>query len=48
MKIDYAEAYVLDDGQTEVDIKTNEQSLPDYELYWTLDNDKYTKEKSIC
>ncbi len=45
MKIDYAEAYVLDDGQTEVDIKTDEQNLPDYELYWTMNNDKYTKEK---
>ncbi|MBI0032950.1 tyrosine-protein phosphatase [Lactobacillus sp. M0396] len=45
MEIDYAEAYVLDNGQTEIDIKTSEQNLDNYELYWTLDNDRYTRQR---
>ena len=45
MHINYAEAFVLDNGQTEINIKTDGKVLESYELYWTLENDSLTKEK---
>lgn len=45
MQIDYAEAFLLDDGQTEINIKTSDDVLERYKLYSTFDNNKITQKK---
>lgn len=46
MQINYAEAFVLDNGQTSIEIDTDQKKLPPYRLYWTLEKNSLTQNKN--
>lgn len=47
MTIDYVEAFFLDDKTNELNIVTTAETIPQYNLYWTYQQDKLTDDKQL-
>lgn len=47
MEIKYIEAFPLDNGKTELNIVSDEETLEEYHLYWTYERDPFTQNRSF-